>query len=444
MMKLGLKPSAHAAIYGLGLLPVARLELGDAAAFEAYLGRAIAKSGVALARSAHRGRPYHAVRPTPGLTLLVSVERGELVVALAPDAMATRVLDAVRGDAPVGESLATTALEKLAAAEGFARQFLGYLDLRQVAGLVLDERRPFGRDVLAAFGGSLPAASCRAEVESLVALSPRWLVGFTRATPRHTSGVMILELAPLLARELVALRAPVPGVGAPLGEAVMSMGLAGDVGKTIALLKRGAALVGAAPYRCRELAFLNEAAAELARELAQPIPSWVAELRGFTFVLDAVNAGLAMPDFKAYGVLAASDPIQLIDMAKRAMSQLSGINIPPDGRPVPIPGGVLPLMTGHVAMKGQLLGLSIGGGSELKLARLMSAAPQGAMPLLSFALDGEKLKAVMKTVGGAFGGASTDGPAFGGGVSHVTIEATERGLVLRGDQVTAAAAQPTP
>lgn len=445
VMKLGLSPAAHGALYGLGLLPVARLELSDAAAFDAFIGRAVHKSGVRLPKLTHRGRPYYAYRPTPGLSLLISIERGELVIALAPDAMATRVLDAVRGDVPIGESLAATgALDKLAAAEGFTRLLVGYLDFRQAAALLLDERRPFGREVVTAFGGTLPAASCRAEVESLVALAPRWVLGATEVTARHTAGVMIIELAPLLARELMALRAPVPGVGAPLGEAVLAMGMAGDVGKGINLLKRGAALVGAAPYRCRELAFLNEAAAELARELGQPLPSWVAELRGFTFVLDAVNAGLAMPDIKAYGVLAASDPIQLIDMAKRAMSQLASVNIPPDGRPVPIPGGVLPLMTGHVAMKGQLLGLSLGGGSEVKLVRLMSSAPHRAMPLLSFALDGEKLQAMLKTIGGAFGGATDDATAFGGGVSHVTIEATERGLVLRADQVTAGAAKPTP
>jgi hypothetical protein len=364
-------------------------------------------------------------------------------VTVAPDSLVTRVLDVVRGDAPVGRSLAEArTLETLRAAEGLSPHFLGYVDWRQAAALLTDEKRPFGRELIAAVGAPPPAPSCRGELDGLAALMPRWTFGATALGPRRTGGQMTVELRADAARELQALGAPVPGVGAPLGEAVMSMGLAGDVGKGIALLRRVAGAVTRAPYRCRELSFLNEAAAELSRELSAPIPSWVPELRGLVLVLDSVQGGVAMPDVKAYGVLAASDPIQLIDMAKRAMSQLAGVNIPPDGRPVPIPGGVLPLMSGHVAMKGQLLGVSLGGGSELKLVRLMSSTPQGGVPLLSFAVDGAKLAAVAKLLGKLFGDGREE--PFGRGRSHVAVEATERGLVLRADQVTEAAARPTP
>jgi hypothetical protein len=181
------------------------------------------------------------------------------------------------------------------------------------------------------------------------------------------------------------------------------------------------------------LSWVNTAADELDKGLsANEVPAWVKELRGLAVVLESVEPGLAFPSVKAYGLVAASDPIQLIDLAKRTISSLSGMQIPPDGRPVPIPGGVLPLMTGHVAMKGQLLGMSLGTGSELHLMKLMSTPPLSSQPIMAFAVDGEKMAAVIKLIQSATGQKGDESETFGRGVVHATVELTEGGLVWRG------------
>jgi hypothetical protein len=201
-------------------------------------------------------------------------------------------------------------------------------------------------------------------------------------------------------------------------------------------MRRGAESVLRNPYRCDALAWVNEAADELAQELAPgKVPGWASELRGFVAVLESVEPGLAFPTIKAHGLLAASDPIQLIDLAKRGISQLSGLEIPPDGRPVPIPGGLIPLMTGHVAMKGQLLGLSLGPGSELQLVQLMSTPPLPSQPVFAMAFDAAKFRELMKTVG-SMTGAADPGAQLGGAQGSITflVELDARGMVMRFDQ----------
>jgi hypothetical protein len=148
-----------------------------------------------------------------------------------------------------------------------------------------------------------------------------------------------------------------------------------------------------------------------------------------------VEPGLAFPTIKAHGLLAASDPIQLIDLAKRGVTQLSGLEIPPDGRPVPIPGGLLPLMTGHVAMKGQLLGLSLGPGSEVALVKLMSTPPLPSQPFMHFAFDGKKFIELMQTISKMSGGEpKEEDMAFSEGLFDMLVTVDEAGIVLRFEQ----------
>jgi hypothetical protein len=435
--RVGLNPYAHSVIYGLGFLPALRVEVRDAVAVDALIGRAAAKAGLKLPRETHRGRPYYAFRPSASWTILVALERGELVAAGAPTALATRILDLLRGDVSVGPAIAVSTLEKVAAENGYTRSIVGYLDLRRVAAMLVDAKG-LTREALDALGAPVLPPSCKDELAAVAALSPRWSGGVTELAAKRAAGTFTMELAPLLARELTELRVPVPGVGARLGSGVLSFGAAIDVGKLIALLRRGAGIVALVPYKCPALGFVNQAAGELARELSGPLPPWLAELRGFAATLSSVEHGAAVPDIKGFGLLAASDPIQLIDMAKRAVPQLAGLEIPPDGRPVPIPSGLLPLMTGHVAMKGQLLGLSLGAGSELELVKLMSTRPESNMPIFHLAMDADKLRAVLKGFGGMFGG---DDASFGEGVLYTVVDLTERGLVWKFEQVSTS---PTP
>jgi hypothetical protein len=435
--KNGFNPRARAAFYGLGLLPAARVEILDAARVEALVERALTKSGYTLPRETHRDRRYWAFRPTPEVTVVVALHEGELIVGVAPSSMLARVLPLLYGDQRLGPSLAETGgLEKLAVDMGLGRQFVGYVDLMAAAAALTDEKRPLVRDTLAALGAVPPAASCRPELARLASLSPRWLASASWAPPGGATGSFVMELDAAVARDLMTARVTVPGVGAPLGTATLSFGAAVDLGRLLDLLRRGGESVRRNPYRCDALAWVNEAADELAQELAPgKVPGWVSELRGFVAVLESVEPGLAFPNIKAHGLLAASDPIQLIDLAKRGISQLSGLEIPPDGRPVPIPGGLLPLMTGHVAMKGQLLGLSLGAGSELQLVQLMSTPPLPSQPVFAMAFDAAKFRELMKTVG-SMTGAADPGAQLGGAQGSITflVELDARGIVMRFDQ----------
>jgi hypothetical protein len=434
--RLGFSSTPLAAFYGIGLLPAMRVEVRDAAAVQATFARAMKKSGFELPVEAHGGRTFWVYRPSVEVAFAWGLVEGELVATFAPASLLPRTLDLLVGAARTGPSLAETGgLERIAAERGFSRQLVGTIDLAGLAASLTDEGRPLVRDQLRAFGLTPPAPACAGELARLAALSPRWSFGAHELTRARSSGGLVMELAPALAAELAALRTPVPGVGAPLSGGVVSFGAALDVGRLVGVLRRGAATVAASPYRCAELQWLNEAA----RGLSGEVPPWIRELRGLAVVLDTVEPGLAIPTIRAYGLVAASDPVQLIDLAKRALSSLSGVSIPPDGRPVPVPGGLVPLMPGHVAMKGQLLGLSIGSGAELHLARLMSTPALSSQPVLAFAMDAEKMTKVMEVLQSTMGGRGEGTASFGRGLLTLTVELDGRGVVWRGAQVRAAA-----
>jgi hypothetical protein len=426
--ELGYKPGGRMVVYGLGLVPVARFELGDPAAFTAFFERVIARGGAAVTRGERRGGRVwtFALEGAPGgLSVAVAIDRTEGVVTLAPAAHLPRVLARALGEEPIGPSLREAgALEQLAAELRAPRHFIGYLDVaRLLARLEAD------RELLAALGAELPPfpAPCREELAALAVTSPRWLFALGEVQPDRVAGSFIVELRPELARALVGARAAVPGLGAPLGGGVMTIGVALDVAAAVAALHGEADRVARVPRRCPALGGVGRTATELAQLLNRPLPPLWAGVRGGAVTLQSAETSFGVPQVKAYGVLAAADPIQLIDLARRALPSLAGVRIPADGSPVKLPAGTLPFMPeAHVAMRGGVLGAALGAGMEASLATLMAAAPHPRRPLVSFAYDERKLGELVRGMAGE----QAARRLAGDGETSFTIEATDRGLVM--------------
>jgi hypothetical protein len=73
-------------------MPAARIEVSDTAKIEALVNRCMQKSGFTLPRETYQGRSYWAYRPEPDATVVIGLDKGELLVMLAPTSMLPRFL----------------------------------------------------------------------------------------------------------------------------------------------------------------------------------------------------------------------------------------------------------------------------------------------------------------------------------------------------------------
>jgi hypothetical protein len=409
------------ALYGLGILPVARLEIGDGPKVAAFIDRVLSKGGLSARRTSDGGRTVWAFDVDSRTEVDVAVTAGELVVTLGPKTMMAAILARAVADHPEGRSMLEDGRLQAAAGELGLSIYVGLVDTgRVLARLSLDH------EVLNALGAKIPAldGSCAAELAALGATSPRWAFGLNELSVSRVSGTVIMELRPELARDLQAARASVPGLGAPLGDSVASLALAADPRVVQLALKGEAERVAAVSRSCRELGPVTERARELAAALAEPIPAPWSVIRGFSVTLHSAKAGLGVPQVQAFGVVAASDTRPLVDMLHQLHPNVG--NVPADGTPVPFDTGIPFFDNVSIGLKPGLFGASIGVGMATRLGQLLGS-PASTGAVLSIALDMKRLHDVVLALAGAETAAELDGK----GRTEILGELTDRGLVLK-------------
>jgi hypothetical protein len=428
--RLGLGAGMTMAFYSLGFLPALRAEVRDPRLVAELIERVMTRSGGPAPIDDRHGRRWE-VKLAGGVAIL-GVSGSQLVAGITPHAELARFLGRLYGDEPIGPTLAESGrLAELLAGYHLLPRFVGWLDFAAALHQALDERSLAAAD-LRAFEvdpGQMPPA-CRVELDGLVTHAPRLVMGAEEMSPTRQRAMFFLELDGELARELSPLRTPAVGVGSPLGQAVMSFGVAADVPRFLDVVRGRVRRVLAAPFTCAALLGLNQTAAELDDQLGKPLPPWLVDLRGIALEVLSVEVGGLGPKVRGVGVLSAADPIRLYDLAKRYLPQLPNVTLPPDGRPVKLPGGLL-FLDAYLAMRGQLLGGALGDGADVELARLMSERPGPDAPLLAFAFDSEKLTHIIVELGKLGGGKNPPPPMPVKGRISVRLFVEEHGLAAR-------------
>lgn len=430
--RMGLGADATGALYALGILPVIRVTIKDGPKVDALVARLVQAAEGPAPKTGPHGRRWE-IFLDPLSVVVLAVTDKELLVTMAPAGELAHYLDLLYGDAHLGPSLAdSTRVDEVVGTYKLSPRVVGWVEIAAIVAALHDEHSLAHAQIGPMGGAHRVSPVCRTEGNALAAHTPRIVFGAVELGLRRQRVLAMIELDAELARDLMTLPVPAVGVGAPLGSSIVSFGAAADVPKLLDLVRGRARRVLAAPYACEELLGLNELAGKLDGLLSQPLPPWANDLRGFAVELIEVQpqgAGFGMPKIRGAGVLSAVDPIRLIDLAKRFLPQLPTVKIPPDGRPVKLPGGLL-FVDAFVAMRGQLLGAAIGDRSDQELVRLMSERPLNEHPLGAFAADMEKLFAFvdeMQKLSGA--GAPAQTPPVPGRIS-VTVTAEPRGLAF--------------
>jgi len=365
LAEIGLGMKVRSAFYGVGLIPVLRVELADADAFRAAVARVEAKSGAKLGTGRIGDQDLWIVG-AEDVQGLIAIQGRHLVATLAPtsadEALKRRLLGL---DRPESSLAASGELAALNSAEGYLPYGSGWVDLRRVVALI--DRDP-GYQAFAKLATETPPAldaTCRAEAEAIVAHMPRASFGYTALDAGHMTMRSLLELDPALAQSVQALAVPPPG-SASTASGLLDLSLSVPVLKLKDFVEKQADAIIAAPYRCEALAFLNGGATDLKAKIGQTVPPPLSDLTGLRISLDRFGWTADKPDFAAKLLVASGDPATLVSMAQLAVPALRDVQIRPDGTPVDL--ALPPEAAGFVefaqaAMVPQALGIAFGTGS---------------------------------------------------------------------------------
>ncbi|WP_440223666.1 hypothetical protein ACQQ2N_00300 [Dokdonella sp. MW10] len=365
--EVGLGPKSRGALYGVGLVPVMRVELGDPDAFRAMVARVETAGGAKLGTLEVGGQAVWTI-DVEKVRGLIAIQDRHLVASLLPvgadDALVRRVLGL---DKPEQNLAGTGALAKLEKEEGYKPYGSGWIDLRRVVALV--DKDP-GYQAFAKLVSEAPAPiddTCRSELDGVVAQMPRLVLGYTRLEPTHMDMTMRLDLAAPIAQSLQTLSVPPPGSAAPAG-ALYDIAFSLPVLKIKDFLLARIEPVVATPFKCPAFADWNVKAVELKEQLSQFVPPPLSDFTGLRVTLDRFAwPADGEPDVAARVLVASSNPAAIVGMAQLAVPALAELKLAADGQPVKLPEGLIPDSMGFapdvsVAMNDKALAFATAGG----------------------------------------------------------------------------------
>ncbi|MBS0590601.1 MAG: hypothetical protein JSR65_08170 [Proteobacteria bacterium] len=389
LRELGYKPDAHFAIYGVGLVPVLRMELSDPAAFKATIARIESKAGEKIATGKTGDQDYWQFSGK-SVTIAVAVQGAQLVATLwaadTSDAARQLLLGLKKPDKNL---LDAGTLQAIAKKYNYSPYGDGYVDFAALAKRLSSAAT--GADLEIAKAMQLPTGPaidnpvCVAETQALAQKFPRLVIGGESMTPPHFKVAAQLEIEPTLAQALMAAFTAAPGTGAP-AEGLIDISVATPLLKLKSFWLKQADAVAAKPFACPELAGLNDAFAKARERLGATIPPPFSDLTGMRVTIDKLDPrkDTPIPDIAARALIGSNNPLAMIGMAQMAVPQLKDWQIKADGKPVALPDGLVPasvkLPPISIAMTDKAIGLAAGESEEAALTAYFTATP-GATPV---------------------------------------------------------------
>lgn len=398
MGELGFHPRGRFAFYGLSVWPVLRIEIANQTKLKSVVERSLQAAGIQLRQGTLDGRNYW-VAGTDKIALIAAVLESEAVVAIVPTTTISTALPLVLGTQRPAQSLATTrTIPELQARYRFLGYLLGLFDLRGTVDIVSGRRTGPLDAALHAMTGPVPPA-CGSDLARLAGVTPRMVFGYHQLDSKGFDGMVVIETAPSVVQAMTKLRSAAPEVTArPAGKPLFSMGVAASPTGFHSWLSGIAKDLRDRPFTCEWLSDLNEAADDLGRVLAEPMPPIVDGLRGFAVTVD--NGTILPPTVEGHAVVAGDKIADLVWMATRA-PQLSEIKLKPDGQPVALPLSKLigvPL-TGHAALTGDRLVVAAGKASAQRATAHLSTPIPPRSPLFTMTFDVQKLQELLAVTG---------------------------------------------
>ena len=381
---IGLKPDMRVAFYGVGVVPVLRIELGDPTAFKAEVARIEEKLGEKIPLAKVGDQNYWQLG-NDKIAAAIAIEGTHLVVTPLPpnadDALKRTLLGITR---PAQTLAAAGKLQALAKQYGYSPYGEGFIDFVRVTERL--SNAPTGSDAEFAKAMGLPAtatdATCRAEFVDFAHKFPRFVMGAEELSPQRVRIGAQLEIESNLAQQITASLVPAPGTGAP-GRGLMDVSVALPLLKLKDFWIKQADAVAAKPFACAGLTTFNDGFHQMKSKLDVTIPPPFSDLTGARFVLDkAEPRDAGIPDAAGMLLMGSNNPMAALAMAQLALPGLKDLKLAADGKPVALPAGLAPAGTPPLfaAMSDKAIALAAGSGEDAALGQFL-AEPAAAEPM---------------------------------------------------------------
>ncbi|HSC11346.1 MAG TPA: hypothetical protein VLC97_10260 [Rhodanobacteraceae bacterium] len=386
LRQIGLKPDARVALYGVGLVPVLRMELGDAAAFKAEVARVEQNAGAKLPVARTGDQEYW----QPGndtLSAAIAVQGNYLVITAFPpkasDALKQALLGVKRPDRSIADAGTLQALAKQYSYSAYGEGFVDFVRLVEILSQPLS-----GSDAEFAQALGLPAitsdAACRAEYLEIAHKFPRVVFGAEEMSGQRMRIATQLEIDTRIAQQFASAIGAAPGTGAA-SEGAIDFSLALPVLKLKDFWIAQADAVAAKPYACATLHSLNEGFATSKAKVDVVVPPPVSDLTGLRASVskfELAHGASTTPDVAGKLLLALSNPMTSVGIAQLAMPELQKIKIAADGKPVVLPADLLPPNAPPltVAMSDKAIAFATGADDVASLGTWL-AAPAATTPV---------------------------------------------------------------
>jgi hypothetical protein len=364
---VGVAMGARGAVYGVGMVPVLRIELGSPDKFREMIARIEKKAGASLGTSKVDDQEIRTFK-VGSAQAMIAFEADQLVLSILPEKAANDLRRRVLGlDQPEQSLEASGALVAFNKSEGFLPYGSGWIDFRRMIALI--DKDPGYNAWSHMLSESPPPLddTCRSEFDGIAAHAPRLTFGYTRLEGQKMDFRSRLDLDTSLAQSFVKLSSPPAGSAAPF-TALYDIALSLPVLKIKDFLIERSDAVVKAPFKCAELASWNEAASNLKQQLAQTLPPPLSDLTGLRVMFERLDIPeQGNPDVAAAVLIGSSDPSVLIDMASAFVPALAGFKLELDGKPVDLPAGIIPSGAGfepamQIAANPSAIAISIGTG----------------------------------------------------------------------------------
>ena len=395
LRELGLKPDMRVAFYGVGLVPVLRLELGDATKFRATIADIEHKSGAALPTAKVGDQDYWYLGDEK-VVALFAIEGSQFVATVAPAKASDALKRTLLGvDRPARLLADSGDLERLARQYGYSNYGEGFFDVVKIAERLTGPAQGSDLEIAQALG--LPTggsdAACKNEYVELAHKFPRFVMGATELNAQRVRIAAQLEMQPALATQLAATLTAAPGTGKP-GEGVLDVSLSLPVLKLKDFWIAQADAVAAKPFACASLAQLNSGFANLKTKIDITVPPPASDLTGVRLTLDSFDFGAGptpMPVLSGKLLMGSDNPAVALAMAQMAVPQLKDVKLAADGKPVALPPGTIPKLDlpAFAAMSPKALAVAIGNGEGATLGAYLATPAANEPVFLRMSFSGK-------------------------------------------------------
>jgi hypothetical protein len=397
----GFSQQGRFAFYGIGVAPVARIELADPDAFRGLISRIEKSIGQPFTVAKLDKQAYWNIGGAGDkLHLLLAIEPNrQVVAALAPANADPALLKQLLGLSKPEHSAADR-LSDIDGARGYTDYGSGYLDFPKLLARLSDPNDPVTKAYVAALGAPAPSSdpSCPAEFASIGAQMPLASFGTEQFDADHVRASLDASLSAPLRTMLAGLEQPVPGMAAKSDGSLFDLVLALPLRKIQAFWQARAQAVAAQSYKCPTLASLNEGFKAMAAGLQQQMPPQAASLLGMRVVLDNLVLGggpASSPQVAGRLQVASTDPNALLQEAQKNLPQLAITPVKADGKPIAVTlppqlqslsGGA---SQGWIAADRHSIGVAMGAGEDARLATMLAADAGDGSTLLRMHLEGK-------------------------------------------------------